>query len=347
MQRQTLSRFRAQWPAESMGICQADPRVRDYCNDAQERLMMDPLAPDEGWYGGWITLALTASNVNGHAFVTTPREIARLIVMGICEDPIHIRNGFYEYLKYGDGLQPKTCNQNCGGELQAFERDNVYTLGSLLTTAQTIRIYFSDVRDVGKRVLVQGKDNNGQVILTTDPGTGLSAPGEYIVIASPFADSVNLFSTISGLQKDETYGPITIVQVDPTTMVETALSSMEPTEGTALYRRYLINNLKACGNACCTMSPTVQITAQGRLDFIPVVNETDYLTIPNIPALIQECRSIRFSRMDSSAAAQQSIIEHGRAIAYLNGQMDTYLGKVQTAIRVPIFGSDRLKRQPV
>ena len=316
--------------------------MRDYCNDAQERLLIDPLCPDEGWYGGWVTMNLSVSVTNGAAYVVTPREIARLIVMGVCQYPVHIRNGFFEYLSYGSGLQPKTCQATgCGSAFNAFERDNVYTLSDLVGT-KTIRIYPTDVRDAGKRVLVQGDDANGEVILTTDPGTGASAPGEYIVLAFPFVDSVNTFTSISGLQKDESYGPVQFYQVDPTTLVETPLSSMEPTEGTALYRRYLINGVPST-NLCCVGVSTIQITAQGRLDFIPVANETDYLTIPNIPALLEECRSIRFGRMDSAGAAQQSVLCHGKAIALLNGQMDTYLGKVNTAVSVPIFGSNKLR----
>lgn len=347
MNRPTLSQFRAQFPSEALGICQADPKVRDYCNDAQERLLLDPMCPDEGWYGGWLTMGMTGTVVNGSAYVTTPREICRLIVMAICQEPIHIRNGFYEYLNYGAGLQPKTCTVGqCGQTFQAFERDNVYTLSSLNSGAQTIRIYPTDARDTGLRVLVQGKDANGQVILTTDPGTGLSAPGEYLQLAFPFVDSVNTFTTISGLQKDETWGPIQIFQVNPTTLVESALSSMEPTEGQANYRRYLITGIPNV-NLCCLSNGTFQITAQGKLEFIPVQNETDYLTIPCVPALIEESMSIRFSRMDSAAAATQALVHHGRALALLNGQLDKYFGKTNTAVKVPIFGSNYLTRQPV
>lgn len=346
MQRATLSRFRAQWPAEAMGLCQSDPQVANYCNDAQDRLLMDPLCPDEGWYGGWITMNLTATVTNGVAYVVTPREIARLIVMGVCEHPIHIRNGFYEYLNYGAGLQPKTCRASgCGSTFQAFERDSVFTFTALSGT-KTIRIYATDARDSGKRVLVQGKDANGQVVLTTNPGSALTAPGEYVVIQFPFVDTANIYSTIDGLQKDETYGQIQFTQVDPVTLVESALSTMEPTEGTALYRRYLINGIPNT-NLCCQGLGTVQIRAEGRLDFVAVANETDYLVIPNIPALLEECQSIRFSRIDTPNAAQLSIIHHNRAIALLNGQLDAMHGKTNTSVLVPIFGSNKLTRQPV
>lgn len=343
MNRPTLSTFRAQWPDEAMGICQGDAKVAQYCNDAQERLLMDPLAPDEGWYGGWITMNLVGSASNGTAYFTTPRDIARLVVMSACQNPVHIRNGFYEYLNYGSGLQPKTCASSCSSVYEAYERDSVVTFSNLLSTPQTIRIYTTDVRDIGKRVLLQGKDANGQTILTTDPGTGHSAPGEYVVIMSPFRDSVNTFSTITGIQKDETWGMVQLFQVDPTTGVETSLSVMEPTEASALYRRYMLTGIQN-SSLCCTTSGVLTVTAQGRLDFIPVANETDYLTIPNVPALVEECMSIRFSKMDARNAADQVVLHHARALSLLNGQMDKYFGKTHTAVKVPLFGSDKLRR---
>lgn len=346
MQRATLSRFRAQWPAEAMGICQSDPQVANYCNDAIERLLMDPLTPETGWYGTSVVVVLTGVVSNGSVYVTTPREIARLTDIAVCQHPIPVRNGWYEYLRFGTGLEPKTCQAaGCGSQFSAYERPNVYTFSDLVGT-KTIRIYPSDARDSGKRVLVQGKDANGQVVLTTNPGSALTAPGEYVVIQFPFVDTANTYTRIDGLQKDESYGQIQFTQVDPVTLVESPLSTMEPTEGTALYRRYLINGIPST-NLCCTGSPTVQISAQARLDFIPVANETDYLLIPNVPALVEECRSIRFSRIDTPAAAQQTIISHQRAIALLNGMLDTYVGKTNVAVRVPIFGSRPLQRQPV
>ena len=309
---------------------------------------MDPRAPDEGWWGGWVTMNLTATISNAAAYVVTPREIARLIVMSVCQHPVNIRNGFYEYLQFGSGLQPKSCQgTSCGSPFQAYERDNVVTFAPLLPTPQTIRIYPTDLRDVDLRVLLQGKDQNSQIILTTDPNTTLSAPGEYLMMKFPFADSVNQFSTITGIQKDETYGPLQFFQVDPATGTEVALSAMEPNEGVANYRRYLINGIPS-NNLCCT-SPgnPIQVTAQGRLDFIPVVNETDYLTIQNVPALIEESMSIRFGKMEVGDGANQSLIHHVKALNLLAGQLDLYQGKTSTAVRMPLFGSNPMRRQPV
>lgn len=346
MNRFTLANFRQRWPEESMGKCRADPEVANYCNRAIDRLLMDPLAPENGWYGSWVKMVFTVAVSRGSSYITTPREVARLTDIAACNLPIHIRNGFYEFLAYSEGLKPKTCSPTCTTVFEAYERDNVPTLGTLLSTAQTIRIYPTDVRDVGLRVLIQGKDANGQTVLTTDPGTGLSAPGEYVIIRSPFADSINTWTEITGMQKDETYGNLSIFQVDPTTAAEVTLTTMQPSEQTGWYRRYLLNTVPTT-TQCCTTSPNLQVTAQCRLDFIPVENETDYLLIPNLEALYEECRAIRFLSMDSTAAAQQAAICHQRAIALLNGQLDMFGGKWNAAVKVPIWGSNILQRQPV
>ena len=322
--------------------------VAAYCNDAQERLLMDPMAPSEGWWGGTVTLNLTASIIHGAAYVVTPREIGRLTDAAVCGRPIRIQNGFFEYLQFGRGVEPKACRSElCGSQLQAYERDNAVTFAPLLATPQQVRIYPTDIRDTALRVLLQGKDQNGQIILTTDPSTGQAAPGEYLQLAFPFTTSVNQFSTITGIQKDQTYGLLQFFQMNPNTGAEVPLSSMEPNEGVASYRRYLVNGIPSQNLCCASPGTPLQLTAQGRLDFIPVMNETDYLTIPNVPALIEEAQSARYSKMDSGSATQQSLFHHARALSLLNGQIDAYEGKTNTAISVPIFGSHRLRRQPV
>lgn len=344
--RPTLSQFRAQWPAEATGVCQADPQVVAYCNEAQEKLMIDVLCPDEGWAFGWVTLNLTATVNNGSAYVTVPQEISRLIVTDVCKHPVRIRNAFWEFMEFGHGLQPKTCRSGCGSPFSVYERDNVVTLTDLVGT-KTVRMYPSDVRDTGRRILLQGKDQNGMTILTTDPGTGLSAPGEYVQFQFPFSNSVNQFSTITGIQKDQCWGVIQIFQVDPVSGVETPLSSMEPNDGSSWFRRYLVSGIPSTNLCCASPASPLQLTAQGRLDFRPVASETDYLTIACIPALKEECLSIRYGNMDSANAAQQSMMHHAKAIGYLNGQLDSVYGKVNTAVRVPIWGSQKLRRQPV
>jgi hypothetical protein len=134
--------------------------------------------------------------------------------------------------------------------------------------------------------------------------------------------------------------------VDPVTGASTLLTTMGPNETTAQYRRYLLNGLP--NNGCCsTPGQPIQVTCDCRLDFVPVVSGSDYLSIPNVPALIEQVQAIRYSRMDTPAAAGNEAKHHKRALDLLNGQLDAYQVKTNVSIRVPIFGSDRVRLQPI
>ena len=332
---------------KAVGLCQQDRAdVAAYVNEAQEHLITDPLAPDEGFWGGWAHMRFNVTVTNNTAKITTPREVARIIVLDICNRPRQIRNGFYEYLQFGTGLQPKPCNTACCGTQQAFDRDCVPTLTDFPANApQFLRFFPTNAADVGKRIVVQGPDKNGIQVLGLDPQTGLAIPGETVFLQFPFSTSVNEYQNVTGLLKDETNGPVQIYTVDPATLAQTLLSSMETNETSASYRQYFLNGLPT---HCCNQPlGSVQVDAQCKLDFIPVESDTDPLIIQSIPALIEECQAIRYSRMDSQQAPALEAKHHARAISILNGQLDHYLGKVRTAVNVPIFGSNRLRPQPV
>lgn len=330
-----------------LGICAADISAQAaVANLAQEQLIMDPLTPDEGWWGGWVKMVFNLQVTSGVAYIITPHDIARVILMDVCQKPIRIRNGFYEYLEFGIGLQPRGCNQICApNTMQAFERDTVYTLNDFPSTPQLLRTFPSDPADVGKRIVFQGPDQNGIEVLGLDVQTQQSVVGETDYLASPFIDSISQFSAINGIIKEPTLGPVQVFTVDPVTQAQKLLTILEPNETTAAYRRYLVNGL-AC-KCCNTPSGTVQVSAQCKLDFVPVVSPQDYLIIQNIPAILEQAQAIRYSRMDAAQAPALEAKHHARAIALLNGQLDHYLGKINTAITVPIFGSDRLKPQPL
>lgn len=355
MIRPTFAMLRSSSFPRALGLCATDfSDIRDGANECQERLIIDPLAPDEGWVGGWARFAFTVQptgSPNGYFYLTTPRNVVRLIGIDICSIPIKLRNGFFEFLEFGIGLQPRanacgnglfsgqTCQCRTAGD--SFDRDNVATLADLAGTPQFIRMFPSNSGDIRKRVLVQGKDQNDQVVYGVDPLTGQAAEGEYVALTQPFAQTVNQFAIITGLSKEATLGPVQFQQVDASTGTSLPLTTMEPSETTAAYRRYLLTGLPR--NCCNTPAGTVTVTAQAKLDFIPIVNDSDYLSIPNIPALIEEGYSLRYSRIDSQVSASLEQKHHAKALSLLNGQLDHVEGKVNVAITVPLFGSDRLR----
>lgn len=269
--------------------------------------------------------------------------------MDVPNRPTKIQNGFYEFLDYGIGLQPKTCpTTTCDGPMMAYDRETTATLGTLNSTPQNIRVYPTDSRDVGKTVIIQGADQNGQTVLGTDPATNQPILGEILTLDLPFVTSLNQFSGgfLTGLQKDSTFGPVTFHQVDPSTGNESDLSSMEATETSAAYRRYYINNLPC--NTCYSPGGITQVTAMCKLDYVPVASDPDYLIIPNVPALIAECEAIRYRGMDNLKAQALADKRHNEGAQLLFGQLDHYMGRERPAINVSLFGPRRsLKYQPI
>lgn len=326
---------------ESIGKCQADiGGIAAMVNEAQERLLNDPLAPEEGWWGGWVRMAFSVSPPT--ATIITPREIARVILMDVCRNPVRIRNSFYEFLEFGNGFQPRGCNQSCGQVLEAYERETVISTTPFQSPA-VVRCYPVNPNDVGKRVWVQGSDTNGKRVYGIDTLTQSPILGEQVTLTLPFVDTVNTYSILTGFQKDPTLDDVQIFQVDQVTGAQTDLLTMEYNQLTSEYRTYFINGLR---NNCCSGNP-IQVLAMCKLDYIPARVDADYLLIQSVPALIEECMSIRFGRMDTPGALQLSEQKHAKALKILFGQLDHYLGKERTAITVPLFGSDRLKAQPV
>lgn len=298
---------------------------------------------DSGWWGGWVELAFTVTQAN--PFITTPRGIGRIGEMNVCTFPVPIENSFFEYLAYGFGRWPKSaCATTRCAPLQAHERNVVPTFSDLTTTAK-LRVYPTDTADVNLRVLVQGLDGNGIPIRTLDGLVQVS--GEFVTLEAPFADTVNSYSVITGLQKDVTFGRVNFYQLDPTTADETLISFMEPGETVAGYRRYYVSGLP---KNCCGVPVTstdVQVTALARLEYIPVAVPTDYLIVPNVEALTQEAQSARYDRMDDPQMKANALLHHRNAVRLLQGQSVAMEGKLKPAVSFSPFGSARLELQKI
>lgn len=353
MNRPTFQSFRvqvqgyAQSVGSPLGICINNiPALAGLVNIATERLISDPVAPEEGWWGGWAKYVFNVSQAN--PYITLPRGVARVIVLDVCGKPVKLQNEFYEFLDYGEGLQPKPCTPvGCNGPMQTYDRNTVTTLGSLNPGPQTIRVFPTDPRDVGKTVIIQGADQNGQTVLATDPVTNQTILGEVTTMALPFSNTVNTFvGPLTGIIKDATFGPVTFQQVDPTSGAASALSTMEPSETSAAYRRYLVNDLP-CG-CCSTANGLAQITAMCKMEYVPIASDPDFLGIPCVPALIAECEACRYETMDSIKGQQLAAAKHEKALRLLFGQLTHYLGNERPAISVSLFGKRRsLRCQPI
>lgn len=323
---------------QHLGLCSGDlPRLASFINEAQQRLIM--AGGEDGFWGCWDKVVFNVSRTD--PYITLPPEYARMVAMDMCRMPIKIQNEWYEFLESGIGYQTP-CDW-CG-PLQTYERGIVNTAYELTPTNQYIRVYLTDVRDVGKRVLFSGaKDQNGNGIYTQDVTNPVI--GFVLTMASPFVTTAYIVSSLGAIQKDETYGDVVIKQVDATTGAESLLARLTPKMRVPTYRRYFLQGLPR--NCCQDDQTTVQITTMLKLEVNKVSRPTDFLILGNLAALKEECSSIRHGEMDDDASKRKSILEHTLAIRLLNEELTHYLGTQRPAISVAPFGRASLRRQAI
>ena len=350
---------------ETVGLCVGDVQgIARYTNRSQERLLYAKEAGDDGWNGTWAEIAFqvscpptTAAPTLPGPYWTAPRGVARLEAVDLCDMPIRVNNQFVEYLEFGNGRMPKrffSCHPN--SVRQVYTRNNVPTFVDLSNPPQILQVVFTNPADAGKRMLLQGLDNNNNVIYTQD---GLNqVNGVFVVAPNPgiasFVNPPMRFNQIYGVQKDITLGPVNLFQVDPTTGNQILLLTMEPTEQTASYRRYFFNNLPA---SCCfplnaqvpqNLPVALTVTGIVKMDLIPVFVDTDYLLLTCKEAIVAEAASIRYGEVDNQAAnIQMSRARHQDAIRLLNGELTHFQGMDDPAVEWAPFGAARLEKQRI
>jgi hypothetical protein len=321
--RRTLKDIKRSRIPEVMGICADDTAsLSSVVNEAQERLIY--AGKDAGWWQGWVKTRFSVTSAA--PYITLPRDFARIINMSVCETPIYIHNEFYEVLPGGPGPMPdESCCSDWCGSVAGYERGVWPSSRDLDSTNQRLRIYTTDDRDLGNKMLIVGKDQNGNVIYGMD---GLhQVQGFYMTFLDPFVDSDFEVSEITGIVKPVTYGDILLYQVDQTSGAQVLLSRYLASETNPAYRRYYINPI-------CTTCGSYTVNAVAKLEYIPAYRDTDPLIIGNIPALLEMCQALRGYSQEVTAAHEMAEKHEARAIRLLKREMDHYLGNQQPAVTV-------------
>lgn len=329
--------------AQSVGLCKADiSRIADLANAAQRRLLLDRSAGDEGWWGTWAEMAFTVDVRN--PFITTPRDVARIERVVVCNDPVLVHNQFFEYIQLGNGRLPKSCRGDCFRPLDVLSRNTVPLFRDLTGKPRVIRMYPTDPLDFdNRRVLVQGTDTADVTVTSMDGRYQIT--GAYTSLGGPFVDTTTQFNSITGIQKDLTMGQVQFFEVDPATGTQNLILIMDPTETTAWYRRYYLSNLPP--HCCRGTVGQVDVKAIVKLDLIPVTADQDYLLIGNLEALTEEMQAVRYQEMDTAEAKKMAESHHASAVRLLIGECQHYLGKQDIDVRLNLFGTARLERQKI
>lgn len=309
----------------------SDDRFVSYVNESMARL----ITRMKSW--GTVT-RYQICVTNG--CITWPREVAAIEAVAVCNAPITIRNGWFEFLENGPGLQGN--DVGCG--LQLIDRGRACVFSDIIGINKKIKVYADVAESATARILLLGYDENYNWIRTeTGPGSGVWQDGEYVLISTTPQTSVNFFSKITDDQKPITNGFVRLYEYDTVLLTQRAIAVYEPDETRPDYPRSVIPGLSQVSGGACE---TKTVTAQVKLDFIPARNDTDFLVIPNLPAIKEMCQSIRKSENN---LFQEAEAWEMRARKELNFQLNHYTGSgVVQPVRLPrreVFGAGVLNMQ--
>jgi len=287
--------------AKVLSLPTADSRVIKYVNEAQERL-----AYKGKWQGTYVRFAVTNSN----GTITWPRQIETIEAVAVSDAPAVIRNEWYEFLESGVGLRDSAD----GDSLTLIDRADAVSFSDIDGLDKKLKVVTTSDTDAGKTMILQGYDENGAWIRTQDGADHIDGEKVTLVASSTNVITSNKFSALSGVIRDTTNYNVLLKEHDTTDTTDRTIAEYEPNETRPSYRRSLIAGLPD--------TSTKTVTVVGKLRFIPVVNDNDWMYINYEAALRLMVQAIRKEETNSEDASHYE----NKAIQLLQDQLLHYLG---------------------
>lgn len=313
---------------QSLGLCSTDSRVLAYLNEAQERLV-----PKGLWVGTYGRFRICATD----GCVTLPPQLANIERMALCGQPRPVHDMFYEFLDNGFGTRNAVCQNNsgtscCGGGGCGLPEANLRgwfpSFADIRGTDKKLTLVCDVSADVGKEVLLTGYDENGNWI-RTNPG-GVWQDGETVELAQSTGVTTTKFfdGGLSGVQfLEDREGQVWLYENDTVAVTLRMIGSYQYWETNPSYARYLFPGVlsQTQDDDSCGLT-TIELI--GKLEILPLVQDTDLLLITSVPALKEMCLGIKKAEDEADSVKANQLIVAAEAVAtkYLDEQIDHYLG---------------------
>ncbi len=294
-----------------LGVCADDGRFVSWLNSAQARLL------NCGRWWGTVARVLICGT---QGCVTWPREIATIEAARLNDTPVPVRNLWYEFRQFGSTLALSS-PANRTVELIDYGMTPVVT--DITGTSKKVIAYATHSADetAGKRILVQGRDQNGQWVRTQDGSNFVD--GEWITLTTTGAVSTNYFDGgITGVQKDETTHDVLLYQYG-SSGPELLLGRYQPNETNPFYRRSYVKNFSK--QLCC--DGVFQLEVIAKLQHVPVKADNDWFILQNEAALQLGALACKLEEIGETQRAE---VEFRKAIRELQRELDTMTGQQYT-----------------
>jgi hypothetical protein len=213
------------------------------------------------------------------------------------------------------------------------------TFNDIANADRLVRAYCLCQEDIGKTITLFGVDNGNQPLRTHNVAAGTWTDGITITLAVPFASTSVNVRRIDRVSKDVTQCNVPLYAYDATNNVLEDLAIYEPGETDPNYERDRIVNLGCCNNSC---GASTSVAALVKLQFIPVVADTDLVLISNVRALKFAVQAIKLEEAGQDEAAA---IKMGLAVKELNLELSDEYPWDQTPVDTGFMGGDYVGSQ--
>lgn len=324
---------------QAIGACPlvTDLRLLGLTNEGLERLMYE---------GKWHNTIQRVRICAVDSCITVPPQVAVLEKVAICGMPVTLRSPWFEYIGGGYGIRGGSGNNggtpdgsagSCCGSAggtgwcsggEGLPRGYFPTFSDIVGVNKKVNLVCDLVTDVGKHALLLGYDNNGNWIRTSQSGT--IQDGELVAFAqSAGTTSTNFFSSLTDIQFNEARdGQVWAYEFNNDTSIRRMIGQFQAFEDRPNYARYYFPQIRT-GNTN-TDSTCVQtlVEAMVKLNFWKVKVATDYLCIPNIPALKEMLQALNDAENEPDGVKKKQLIASGIASAreVLDKQLDHFTG---------------------
>lgn len=316
--------------------CSSSDEFRSLLNEATEGLM------NRGDFVGTL-IPIHVCVRNG--CVTWPRYVKKVRRINRCGDSIRIGNLWYDFIdhevyngwgnSWGWGNEGWIGNFNgaygCNSSMRNQGRFPTYS-DVTPSAPRYLQAYCLCQADVGKTITFFGLDNNLQPLQTHNPD-GTWSDGITLTLAIPFVRSSVTLGRIDRVSKQVTSRRVPVYAFDPVNNVEEDIAVYEAGETDPNYERDQIHGAGASCNS--TSKCTSSIAALVKLQFIPVVADTDLVMISNVRALKFMIQAIK---LEEGGQDDKAEIKIRKAVQELNLELEDNYPQDQNSVDTGFMG---------
>lgn len=304
------------------------------------------------WWGTEIVVRLCAFSCE----IVWPNFVGTVMGVRTCSGQMNLKNNWYSimgpsscHLDWGgSNWGPIGSGYGYGGNVNAVGFDsNTSCTGNAITgnTGKLLQYHVVNAEDWGKTITFYGKQYGGQPLQEQVSGVTQNGLTLTAVSGANPAQTTVLVTRLDQITREATRGMAYLYEYDPATNLQRMLSVFQPNETNPQYRKTTIQNFGSIPYyQDANKVKSWNIEALVKLEYVPAVNDRDFLLIDDFDALKLGIQALQFEDAHDYANAE---VTWKLAIRELNYESKNKQPGNQFVVRNRVMGSNRVVSNPI